>query len=268
MRALKPEELRWVSGGYDSATPVITVVAPPHDSPPPDNGSGWPPPDNPPDYTPNFPPEPSSGGGGGSPPPAPVPYTADDHVGNHTVHISLNHQPTASEAKAIADLEAAIGRGDTAVNNLDSNKHITVNLGDGSTRDVSGAELKQEWNSTKFVVTDDPNFANQSGRGESNPHSPDNNGNPETTYNMQSTLDTTYDTEKGMDYLILHELGHATQAGQDANHDYYDLHTLTNAQNEQVANDIARAIENAEGMPILDADATHTYSPGAPLTFQ
>lgn len=187
------------------------------------------------------------GSGGGSTDTAPPPDEASVDVTD-----TINRPLTADEQKAVNDLKATINDVTKAINALSDASKIT--LPDGST--VTGLELKSLWAKTDFVINEvGTAYANGTTNGESNW----NNGDPVFSFNID-LLEDYSNLTGGMEYLALHELAHATQTGR--------AHNASSApDNEQVANDIARAIANAGGLDILTNPGGGGYSTTAPIVF-
>lgn len=166
--------------------------------------------------------------------------TSPEPTDASSIHIDVNLKRAlnADEQKALDHLVDSVQKTTAAVNSIPDSARLTLSNG----QSVTGAELKQIWSNTDFVINDN-NFVYSNGttRGEAN----DNNGNAVVSFNI-STL-TGYDAvANGMDYLPLHELGHMTAAGKFENA-AYGSGAASNNQNEQIANDIAYAIASYAG---------------------
>jgi len=96
-----------------------------------------------------------------------------------------------------------------------------------------------------------------------------NGGNPVVSFNVD-TLVRYNGIANGINFVVLHELAHMTDAAMDY---YYELFTAPGdymknggfERNERFANDIARAIANHSNMDVLsreDAAGVKGYSPG------
>ena len=185
------------------------------------------------------------GGGGDAGPPA-------DEASVDVDTSNINRPLTADEQKAVDDLKDAINKTTATINALSDTALVT--LSDGST--VSGRELKDIWAKTDFVINEiGTTYANGTTRGESDY----NNGDPKFSFNIDIVQNYS-GLHGGAEYLVLHELAHATATGRAHN-------AASATDNEQVANDIARAIANAGGMDIVGSPNGGGYSTSAPLTF-
>jgi hypothetical protein len=185
---------------------------------------------------PEFEPE---GEGGSLPPP----------TDENTIEILINvgRPLTASELTAIENLKVAIEAIEKAIKQLSDN--AILRLPNGAV--VTGAELKEIWAKTDFVINDnDVAYRNDSYRGEANMVGDD----PTVSFNIGRGLDDYDNFVGGMNYLVAHELGHLTQWGTSFVYD------------QTTANDISRALLNGAGLPYL-ANPGGGYTPNAPLQF-
>lgn len=191
-----------------------------------------------------------AGGGPTEPPPPPDEALIE-------IIVALGRPPTAVEQRALDNLKTQIAKQTTAINNLADDAQIK--LQDGSI--VNGAERKQIWARTDFVVNENgTTYANGTDRGEA----AYNNGNAQVSFNIGNLAG--YDAVTGgVAYVIAHELGHMTAAGRVSNSAFANG-TSTNSANEQIANDIARAIVNLEGDPVM-ANPGNGYSTGSDQSF-
>lgn len=232
LRMLTEQELELVSGGDI----VVTGKRP-------GGGGGWPwwdwgtggyDDDGGGDY--------DGGGGGGDTSDPPPPEDTDEIE----VTVNIDRPLTPSEQQAVEDLEAEIAQTTETINNLDDNAQIRLENGEI----VTGAELKEIWSKTDFVINE-VGFTYENGtmRGEA----AFNNGNPQVSYNID-IVEGFNAHAGGLTYLVLHEVGHLTQASRDHLDDIYSDGVLTDAEeaaHERLANDIAAAIANSAGTPIL-----------------
>lgn len=176
------------------------------------------------------------------------------------VQVNIDRPLTAEEKAALAEFMANIEAIDAAIADLSDNAILT--LPNGSV--VTGAELKDMWAKTDFTVNEiGTNYLNNSFRGEADY----NHGNPQVSLNLD-TVQRYGSQTGGMSFLVLHELGHMTLAGRS----YLEsaapggISTEEDLVNERIANDIARAIANAAGMPnfsnpsIIYSDSNPTFS--------
>lgn len=167
------------------------------------------------------------------------------------VNVNITRALTATEQAAVDHLNQSIQKVTDAIAKIADNAKIT--LSNGST--VTGAELKQIWQNTDFVINENENYANQSGRGEANAST------QTVSFNIQTLVDYNANAA-GTDYLALHELAHMTSAGVASNNSVWADGVLTaaeNTANETLANDIAKAIGTQGGITMLTGD-TITYS--------
>lgn len=173
------------------------------------------------------------------------------------IHIDVNIQRplTAEEEQLIKELAKSIQKANEAINAIPDKAKVTLPNG----KSVSGQELKEVWKNTDFVINDNGfKYKNGTDRGEADY----NNGNPIVSFNM-SLVKSYGDSEAAMNFLPFHELAHMTSAGRDQNAAFVSGKS-TNDQNERLANDIARAIANYSGVPIL-SDPGGGYTPEAPV---
>lgn len=154
------------------------------------------------------------------------------------VDVKITRPLTALEQLNIDDLNIAIR--EMTFNIAAINDTATLTLFNGQT--VTGAELKDLWAKTDFVVNDNNTlYPNGTARSEADY----NNGNPVISINL--SLLGNYDAlVGGMNYLVRHELAHMTNAGRYENDRYYSGQS-TNELNERIANDIAWAIAGTVG---------------------
>ncbi|MGH8076117.1 MAG: hypothetical protein ACREPE_02165 [Lysobacter sp.] len=191
------------------------------------------------------------------------PETAD--VESIHVDVNFSRELTESEQKAVDSLNKTIQEVTHALNQIPDNAQITLSNG----QTVTGAELKQIWAMTDFTINEvGHQYANGGFTSEANY----NGGNPAVNVNID--LLANYNAVNGgMNFFALHELGHMTAAGRNTLNGFYADGVLTPTEhlaNEQIANDIARAIANNGGMPILPATGPQAptqggYSPVIPI---
>jgi hypothetical protein len=166
------------------------------------------------------------------------------------------------QSKALESLKIQIGRATEIVNSLPDTAR--VRLADGSV--VTGAEMKALWAKVDFVINREGHtYANNTARGEANFR----DGDPVISFNIDQVV-TYYTTDKGLSFLIAHELGHMTAAGRDFNRMVWADGVLTadeNRLNEQIANDISRAF-NEFGQEAYMDHPTHGYRAGSGTIFE
>lgn len=187
-------------------------------------------------------------GGGGS-----APATDQDVV---TIEINVGRELTPSEQAAIENLKATIAAIDVAIRKLPDNAILILPSG----KSVTGADLKVIWAKTDFVINENEPYKNLSYRGEANVIGQDTqnvSGNDyQISFNIHDRALDGYDhREGGVNYLVAHELGHLTQ---------WWTH---NFGNEQMANDIGRAILASDGLVYLRDPGGGGYSTEAPMQF-
>lgn len=248
--------MNWIAGGYDSLD-EITVIAPGNDDDPWDDDpwGGW---DDPVDPGNDWGDDNGgSGGGGGYDPGPPADEASIDVV------VNINRPLTAAEQAAVDSLKATIAKQTAFINSLSDTAKITLPNG----QQVTGAELKEIWSKTDFQINEvNTTYRNGTTRGEADY----NGGDPKVGYNID--IVTGYKAlSGGMDYLTMHELGHMTQAGRNANANLDAdgngvVSAVENDANERVANDIAQAIVSGSGGTVM-ANPGGQYS-GPPLVFQ
>lgn len=182
--------------------------------------------------------------GGGPQPPRPA--VTDEAV--IEVRIAFDRPLTEAEQRAVEHLAQQIQKQTAAINALPDN--ATLRLANGSL--VTGAELKALWSRADFVLNDNEHvYANGGRLGESAL----NGGNPQISFNIGTVVGYN-DSAGGIAYVIAHELGHLTAAGQAANN-------ARSPDNEMIANDVARAISNLQGITPMERAGGGGYSPGA-----
>lgn len=131
-----------------------------------------------------------------------------------------------------------------------------LDMGNGLT--ITGAELKSIWARVDFWINPQgTTYLNETARGEANY----NWGDPKVSYNIDVLMEYC-DSPAEMIYLVLHELGHLTQAGRDYN-GMAHRGEVTSTQNEIFANTIALAIATATQQSAYPS-ATHGYYPTPP----
>lgn len=164
-----------------------------------------------------------------------------------TVRIAIDRPLTAPEQQALEHLLQQINKQTVAIDALPDN--ATLQLANGSL--VTGAELKALWSRADFVLNENGHvYANGGILGESAL----NGGNPQISFNISTIVG--YDNNpNGIAYVIAHELGHLTAAGQAANN-------ARSPDNEMIANDVARAISNLEGITPMAGPGGGGYSSG------
>lgn len=187
--------------------------------------------------------------------PAPAPSLAD-----RIVTVAINN-PTQDEQRIINAFKGQINNVGSRMSKLADKKVLSVHLSDGSTKDVTGAEVKKLWSNAKFQI--DPAgtpYPNGTSRGASK----DENGVTHFAVDLLQSYapagtEQSY-TDKAMAYVILHDISHNTEAGTAENlwqskngtKDQYGSYP----NNEKIANSIAKAIEIEIG---LDPLATVNY---------
>lgn len=197
-----------------------------------------------------------SGGGDSNP----------ETVDQESVHVDVNfgRNLTETEQKAVDALNDTIQEINKTLNHIPDNARITLSNG----QTVTGQELKQIWAKTDIGVNDvGHRYANNSYTSEANY----NGGNPQVNVNINVLVNYNA-VPGGMNFFALHELGHMTEAGRNT-HMALNAGGMTAAEhqvNERLANDIARAIANNGGMPILPATGPQAptqggYSPNTPV---
>ena len=191
-------------------------------------------------------------GGGGAQGDADDGSTPPPDEASIDVTVNIERPLTAEEEAAINKLKEIRTEITNKINSIPNNEFIT--LADGSK--VSGAELKQLWSKTDFIINEiGTEYDNKTTRGEAD----FNGGDPKISFNID-ILKGYADSPGGVTYAALHELGHITGAGQNHNNSGSPI-------NEQVANDIARAIAHELGMVILSNPLGGGYSTTTPLLF-
>jgi hypothetical protein len=187
-----------------------------------------------------------------SPDPGGGPEPADHEV----VKIEIRFEPTEEQRKVIEAFKEAIGRADQAISKIPDDARIK--LKDGST--VTGKELKEFWAKTDFVINPAgfSDYKNKSERGESDYK----DGDPVISQNIDNIEGYNGSGLAGLNYLVLHEIGHLTRANRDMNDDLFKSPSAV----EQMANDIARAIAHSAGLDNL-ANPGYGYSTPDPLEF-
>lgn len=196
------------------------------------------------------PPETGGGGSGGTTPPPPP---DEDNI---EVKINLPEPLSPKDAQALADLEAGIARMDQAIKALPDNARLV--LPDGKI--VDGAELKAAWAKTDFEINPQGTvYPNGTPTGSQNSSANYNGGNPEVNLNIDFLKTYAALGVAGVNYFLLHEAAHFTQAQRDnwaaiqrPESDGGAAVTGAESNNhERLANDIARAIANHSGAAIL-----------------
>jgi hypothetical protein len=176
------------------------------------------------------------------------------------IELSLNMDPTPEQVALVESLKQKISAVTVAINNLGYNETIVMN--DRST--ITGQELRALWLTVDFLINPKGTlYDNGSTRGEARFE----NGQLTISYNIDLVEGYSLLTG-GLEYMILHEVGHATQSARDL---YNRLHAdgYTDAERDQVerrANDIARAIAHDALIPYL-LTPEHGYSAGDPPIF-
>ncbi len=191
---------------------------------------------------------------GSSEPVAPSDAPADELA----IEITVTIDPVTPEQKVLIEkFKTAVENATNAIRALDDAERIKMN--DGSF--VTGYELKKLWALTDFVIhPDTKTYANGTTRGEADY----NNGNPQISLNIGVVDGYEDHGAAGLDFMILHELGHLTAANRN-----FDRIT-SNPQSavEEMANDIARAIAHDALIPILGPSSTITYGTETPRIFE
>jgi len=183
------------------------------------------------------------------------------------ITININRALTEEELAAIAELEVAIEKATIAVNSIPATALITLPNGQA----VTGLELQQLWRRTDFIINEaGTTYNNGTQRGQADYKG----GNPIFSFNID--LLSGYTIGEGgspipgaANFLVLHELGHVSTAGRASNIAMYDDGTVSPEEdllNERLANDIARAVAAAGGIPII-GDPVNGYTDGPPLVF-
>jgi hypothetical protein len=194
--------------------------------------------------------------GSTSQPPPPPDSSSQDVI------VTFSRPLTQAEQQAVDNLKARVASASGAINAMPDDAYVLLPNGDV----VTGKELKELWARTDFYINEvGTGYANGTTRGEADY----NGGDPKVSFNID--LLSRYNVMSGgIEYLIFHEIGHMTLAGQRSNAAMDDDGVITAAEvsaNEQLANDIARAIVNAVGLEQFQT-ATEGYSTPAPLPFE
>lgn len=174
------------------------------------------------------------------------------------VEITVNIQRalTQSERNALDALADAVSDASIAINAIPDNAEITLSNG----AKVTGAELKEVWGKTDFTINErGTSYQNGTFRGEADY----NGGDPRVSINIDNVEGYAANGAGGMNYLVLHELGHMTAAGRASNQ--LNVGAPENSpgwiRNERIANDTAHAIADSFGMSILgNPDAGYSSS--------
>lgn len=173
------------------------------------------------------------------------------------IEIKVNIDPLTEAQKVLIEkFKVAVENATTAIRALDNE---LIQMKDGSI--VLGSELKRLWALIDFVINPKGfnEYANGSTRGEADYMS----GNPQVSFNID-IIDAYEDHgAAGLNFLLLHELGHSTSA----NRAFDGITSNPQIAVEEMANDIARAIAHDARIPILGAGPTITYSTEVPLVF-
>lgn len=195
-----------------------------------------------------------------------MPFVHDEFVGNHKIGMKVDRALTEKEEAALKALKDAIAKIDEAMKKLPDGKILTLPNG----KTVSTTELKELWSKAQFRINEaGTSYQNGSTRGEAafDPKT----GELTATMNID-IISGYYSAGKGgIEYMLFHELGHVTKAGLDSNADAYKDDGKMDANehhaNELLANDIARAIQDALGLDTFP-NPTRGYTTPAPLPFQ
>lgn len=173
-----------------------------------------------------------------------------------TITVQINRTLTPSEEQALQKLQETITAIDAAIRALASNAILVLPNG----KTVTGADLKAIWAKIDFVINENEPYGNLSYRGEANVFGQDTQNvsanDYQISFNIHNQALDGYDhREGGMNYLVAHELGHLTQWW------------TPNFNNEQMANDIGRAILASAGLDYLGEPEGGGYSTQAPMQF-
>lgn len=131
--------------------------------------------------------------------------------------VAINN-PTQDEQRIINAFKGQINNVGSRMSKLADKKVLSVHLSDGSTKDVTGAEVKKLWSNAKFQI--DPAgtpYPNGTSRGASK----DENGVTHFAVDLLQSYapagtEQSY-TDKAMAYVILHDISHNTEAGTAEN---------------------------------------------------
>ncbi len=166
------------------------------------------------------------------------------------VNVRIDRELKPEERTALAQLDASIQATTRTLGAIPAVARMT--LADG--RSVSGSELREMWSKTEFAIHDTGynGYRNKSARGEAD----FNGGEPRIAFNID-VVERYGHPLGGMNYLVLHEIGHMTSAGRETNEQVYRDKVLTaeeNRINERLANDVARGIANHGRLDVLARD--------------
>jgi len=189
-----------------------------------------------------------------------------DDEASINVHVNIDRPLTENEQKALNDLTQAIIHATQVIDQIPNDAVLTME----NESTISGVELKQLWSKIDFEINEK---GTQYPNGLDTGQADYNNGNPYVSFNIDTIKD--YNAfEGGINFLVLHELAHMTNAGRDYYQNLFNsdgVYTVEEfKQNERFANDIARAIANHGNMKILSenyAADVHGYSAGDPKSF-
>ncbi|WP_397580728.1 hypothetical protein [Sphingorhabdus sp.] len=177
------------------------------------------------------------------------------------VEVKITRPLTPAEQQAVNNLRDTVARVDAAIKGLPHNASVT--LSDGSV--VTAKELKEAWSKTDFEVVDNNYpFPNRSGVSEADWNS----GNPEVRAAISTLVNYGAFGDAGMNFFVLHEIAHFAAAQRENLILVYGDGLYTKEErfgHEREANDIARAMAIAAGIPILiDPLPGDGYSPVTP----
>jgi hypothetical protein len=166
-----------------------------------------------------------------------------------SITVQLGRDPTTSELDALQSLRNTIAAIETAINALASNAGWSSPNGAHTT----ASELKFIWSKIDFVVNLETGFDNGSGLGQADY----NYGDPIVTFNINTLVSYSTGSDT-MNFLVAHELGHLSMAGDPNGNPFYT--------DQRTANDVARALLHGAGLPYWD-NPGFGYTDGAPLQF-
>ncbi len=161
------------------------------------------------------------------------------------VLINFDRPLTDSETQAIENFQAAIAALTVAINALADNAELRLPNG----AYITGAALKALWAQTDFIINDNHVDYGNGGQGQAAMI----NGQPTISFNI-GELDRYDYWFGGMNYLVAHDFAHLTQWGTPFAYD------------QLTANDIAREILSASGLPYL-SNPVFGYGTIAPFGF-
>lgn len=175
-----------------------------------------------------------------------------------TIDNLVARELTESEIKAIEALKQTIADVTKAIMSLPNNARIVLPNGEV----ISSAELKELWSTTDFRITEGTTTPATANVGFNSAVGPD--------INIDlKWLDRKDDIFGGVNYTVLHELGHTVDVSRKLmTIGWNNMTTIEQDEAQLLANDVAKFVADYAGLPIQQEEVVHGYTPGVYVIYE